>query len=119
MHASVLVLARSTPLEQLPQLVGELAQAQAMALARLAQLAHEKEAEPTPGKIPTEWGTTVDAARCAGLDVSTEEARRRNIKRISGWARHQKWATKPNHNTLLIDMVAFKRWLDLRRGVAL
>jgi len=84
----------------LPALVGALAQAQAVALARLTT--------PTPRtkpeQAPAEWITPERAGEIAGVPA----------RRIYDWARGQRWASRPSKRCLRISEPGFRRWLEAR-----
>lgn len=85
--------------EDLPSLVGKLAEAQAVAMARLssANTTH------TPGA--ERWIKPQAAAEIAGIEVRT----------LYDWSLDQPWASRKTKRTLRIEEFAFRRWLAARK----
>jgi hypothetical protein len=90
---------------ELPAIIGQLAQAQAVALARLT-------AAPTAAvsvnghaeAAPETWIGAKQAAGIAGVSVKT----------LYEWARGQRWANRPTKRSLRIAESGFRRWLASR-----
>ena len=70
----VLTLARETPAEALPELIGQLAQAHALALSRLVTPAHTNKIESEPERLLS----AEEAAPLVGM-TPAELVRRRNL----------------------------------------
>lgn len=90
------------PPAELPALVGALAQAQAVALARLA-MPPEPHAHPSPGE-PGRWITAEQAAAIAAVSK----------KCVYDWAQGKRWASRPTRRCLRINESGFRAWLANR-----
>jgi hypothetical protein len=116
-------LVAGTAPDELPQLVGDLAAAQAEALALLTRSTSTSAGRAdvrTEGEVPADgpgrWLTPVEAAAIAGLPTGTDVERERSARRIYSWARGKRWAARPSRRCLRVDERAFRRWLGARRG---
>lgn len=86
------------PREELPRLIGQLAQAQAAATARLVAPA------PAPAVAVGKWLTPAEAAELA----------RASKRQVYEWAVGKRWARRPSRRKLLIDEASFRAWLGSR-----
>lgn len=86
---------------ELPAIVGRLAEADAIARARMMT----PPPAPAPPSTPEHWITAAEAARIAGVSVD----------RLYVWARGQRWASRPSRRCLRIDERGFRRWLASRQ----
>lgn len=113
-------IVRTVPYEQLPTLRAALAEADARTIARMVE---EGTARSRKGiqTSAVRWGNTIMAARMAGL-LEKDEKNKTTIRRarqlIAAWARNQAWASRPTKRTLQIDLDAFGRWLELKKGIS-
>jgi hypothetical protein len=89
-------------LSDLPALLGVLAHAQAMAIARLTLSAT---ASPTTPPVPERWITAMEAAAIACVGK----------KCIYEWAQGKRWASRPTRRCLRINEAGFRSWLANRR----
>jgi hypothetical protein len=87
---------------ELPALVGALAQAQAVALARLTTPA-VLSTPPAPGDLGR-WITADEAAAIAAV----------SRKCVYEWAQGRRWASRPTRRCLRIDEAGFRSWLANR-----
>lgn len=92
-------IVRAAQSEDLPGLVGRFAEAQAVALARLA----------TPMTVPKD----TEPERLLTPDQAAEIATV-PVERIYSWARGAKWAQRPSRRCLRVAEGAFRRWLRSR-----
>jgi hypothetical protein len=92
------IVANAAP-EDLPALVGKLAEAQAVAMARIAT-----PRPPAATAPPTRLLTPEEAAGIPNVPV----------KRIYEWARGKNWASRPTRRCLRIEEAGFRRWLAAR-----
>jgi hypothetical protein len=94
-------LARTTPVGDLPALLGVLEAAKAEAWGRLSS---PPMAAPAPEAVADRLLTADEAAAIAQV----------RTKRIYSWAQGQRWAHRPSTRCLRISEGAFRRWLEAR-----
>jgi hypothetical protein len=98
----VLRAVAEAPPADLPALVGALAQAQAVALARLTMPAAPS--TPPMSSDPSRWITAEEAAAIAAV----------SRKCVYEWAQGKRWASRPTRRCLRINEAGFRSWLASR-----
>jgi hypothetical protein len=115
---SILEDVAALPLEELPEAIGLLAQAQAAATVRLVAPTPAGRgghaAAPAP-ECEERFLTPEQAAEVAGLPLGTEQDRKRSLKRVYSWAHGRRWAVNPTGRFLRISGQPFRAWLRTRR----
>src|SRR5687767_12662964 len=91
-------LVADTASEDLPALVGKLAEAQAVAMARLTT------ATGNGHGAAEVWITPEQAAKIASIELRT----------LYDWATNKPWASRKTRRCLRIDEGGFRRWLAAR-----